>query len=427
MKLADGDGTELTSFPLGGLGLLRLASVATLLVVVVLNGAFPSVRIGPFSFFDIHVFWIAGLLLAVYLLVHRTSIALSTPFVFVCLFVLYAVTTLFWTVDLGVSVRAGFHVVSSLIVVMGLSSLLRREDEYPLLSASFLAIVSIALLISFWELWSGTHLPVSRLSAPPYADEVATSSVYLNRNYFVFLLSTAVPLATWSLLRNAPISGRLAATAVLAASLGMILYNRGRAGLLASSLSFVAVVVLWQFREKIRLLVPTWPPILTSSIGLVSAVTLLLPQVTSNPFSQSSSFSIWSRWQLLEIAGNTLLQQPLGYGIGTFQTAAAWSPVETGRIVSPHSWLAQLAGEVGVFGLCLFVLAYGTLVDQLFSLYLEGDDEYALPLCIALLSFGIGSIGVGDPLHSSRIFWVILGLGLSYLHVVGSNPEREPS
>jgi hypothetical protein len=403
---------------------VRMISAALLLALVVLNGAFPVIRIGPFSFFDIHVFLLIGVILAAYLLVQRRSIEVSLPLIFLTLFCLYAVMSLLWSAAPSASIRAGFQVFSSLIVVMGMTYVIRRDDEFPFLVAAFLLVVSVAILISFWEIWSGSHLPASRLGNPEFDNTQAVSSVYFNQNYFVFLLSTIVPLATWLLVARSSLHNRAVAVGLLSSSFGLILYNGGRAGFIASCLSSIAIIVLWYTRRHLRQILPAWPPVLLICIGLGSTVILSLPQILTNPFSKSASFSIWSRWQLLEIAGDMLAQQPMGYGIGAFQTIAAQSPIDTGRIINPHSWLAQLAGEVGFFGLLLFVLAYGTLADQLFTSYIEGDDGYSLPLCIALLSFAVGSLGTGDPLHYSRIFWVLYGVGVSYLHIVGTRTEQ---
>jgi hypothetical protein len=398
---------------------VRLGAAALLLVLVVLEGAFPTIRIGPFSFFNIYVYLLAGVALAGYLLFCRTSVELSLPAVALILFVGYALTTILWAGDRPSAVRTAFQFASSLIVVLLLAYLIRRNDEYPTLGAAFLVVVAIAILISFWEVTTGSHLAVSRLSTPEFADATAASSVYHGRNYFVLLLSVTVPIWTWYIVKDSRGSVRVAAAGLVASSFWMILYNGGRAGFLASCLAVLAVVVLWYPRHRLRRRFDSWPSLLTVGIAGVCLTTLLLPQIIANPFSQTESFSIWSRWQLLKIAGNTLVEQPLGYGIGAFPSVAANSAVATGRILHPHSWVAQIAGELGVPGLLLFVLAYGTLADQLFNVFLRGDDGYALPLCLAVLVFAVGSLGTGYPLRYSRIFWVIFGLGLSYLHVSG--------
>jgi hypothetical protein len=220
---------------------------------------------------------------------------------------------------------------------------------------------------------------------------------------------------------------RLATLGLLVTAFGLIVYNGGRSGLIGSSLAVCVTVAFWTLRDELRRWVSSWLPVFTTLIGLTAVLGLVLPKVASNPFDKVASFSLWSRWQLLDLAGTMLVENPLGHGIGAFASVASRSPIDTGRIIYPHSWIAQLAGEVGVVGLLLFVLAYGLLSDQLFRAYLAGDDGYALPLCVSLLSFVIASLGAGDPLHYSRIFWVVFGLGLAYVHLTAMPNPPAPS
>ncbi|WP_049935578.1 O-antigen ligase family protein [Haloplanus natans] len=395
-----------------------VTALVGLLGLSLLNGAFPTVRIASFSFFQIHVFWIIGVCLVGYLLLIRKSVEVSVPLLFLALFAVYATMTISWTTSISDTVRAIFHIVSSATVIAAIIYTLRGKRDFSVLVYGFFAIVTITVLIAFWEYWTGNHLPVSRLTDPSRANTRGFSSVFINRNYFVFLLAVTAPILVWELLRRRSVAARFATLGLLITAFRLIVYNGGRSGLIAGSLGVGVTVVFWILRDNIRAWLSSWLPVFTALVGSTTVLGLVLPKIASNPFDKAASFGLWSRWQLLDLAGTMLVEKPLGHGIGAFTSVAARSSVDTGRIINPHSWIAQLAGEVGAVGLLLFVLAYGLLADQLFQTYLNGDDGYALPLCVSVLSFAIASLGTGDPLHSSRIFWVIYGLGLAYVHVV---------
>jgi hypothetical protein len=387
-----------------------------------LEGALPTIRIANFSLFDIHIYWIFGLIFAVYLVQYHQKFEYSTPLALLGGFVVYCLMTLLWTADFAQSVQSVFLMISAGTIIVAVPHLVKDKQEYHLLIYTFFSIIIVTIFIAFWEYWTGVHLPISRLSDTPGVRASAMTGVFINQNYLVFLLSIAVPLFIWKGLQASSVWVRLFILGILLSIFWIILYNGGRAGFIASLLGTGATLVFWYLKPFMRK-IPFWPPLLTNLIALVVFLTLFLPKVMSNPFNKSSSFSIWSRWQLLDIAGNMIISKPHGYGFGAFPAVSAHSIIDTGRIIYPHSWVAQLAGEVGLFGLIIFVLAYGLLADRLFSAYLKGDNGYSLPLTISLLAFAVASLGTGNPLHSSRIFWTLYAIALGYFHVIARHPS----
>jgi teichuronic acid biosynthesis protein TuaE len=291
-----------------------------------------------------------------------------------------------------------------------LVSVLRSKTHIQLIIYTLLVIVAILLAIGVWELITGLHLPVSRLSTDDYSGNYA-STVYLNRNNFSFFLSSMSPILFYSLIANDN-NKHIDIVLSIFVSTGLVIsvINGSRAATLSYLLA-IGTVLFGCYLRKIKTQNLRWPHIGLSVYFVSTASYILLPLTLSNPFSQDVQGSLSTRWELMRGGAENIRSSPLEpAGLGMFETAI---PITSSELpATPHNWATQLGVETGLIGLLLFVIGVGLLIDQLFSLYYANLSDWALPVATSLLIFPLNGLGPSDVLSQASIFWVIIGLGI---------------
>jgi O-antigen ligase len=175
----------------------------------------------------------------------------------------------------------------------------------------------------------------------------------------------------------------------------------------------MTIYLLYRHKDIIRHRIGKWKRIWTVYITFFVALVLITPQLVTNPFPLDTSIGL--RWRYMEIGSNLLIKEPLGNGIGNFAVVTPYAA---------HNWVVKLGSELGLLGLVIFALILGRTLDGLFQVHLKGDDKYAGALFASLLWFTIGGMGPSNVLMQSNIFWIILGLSITYVVLVRSSTQR---
>jgi O-antigen ligase len=150
---------------------------------------------------------------------------------------------------------------------------------------------------------------------------------------------------------------------------------------------------------------------LLSLIFLCSLFTLTFVLV-KNPFPQFSS--IWHRWQLHEASLRIVFQtNGLGAGIGGFPGYVKSLPMLPDHSMAPHGWFPAILGEFGLFGLSLFLAAYGFTLKKLLVKFTNEEDPISLTLFVSLCCFFISGVGPSTPLVLET-HWVVWGISIAH-------------
>jgi len=147
----------------------------------------------------------------------------------------------------------------------------------------------------------------------------------------------------------------------------------------------------------------------TPTIFFSATLSLAILSYVTNPFSRYSS--LWIRYQLGSVVVEMLKQTyAMGVGIWNYNEAIISLNINTAGITSPHNWVAQVTGELGIIGLSLFLYLYGKAIYYSYVHYQSKSDVISLFLVGSLLSFGIGGLGP-SRVFEMGIFWIVLAVG----------------
>lgn len=394
---------------------------AIVLVILPLAADFlPVVRVMGFSLLHIQSYLLVGAVVGYLLLAEIRWFldGIGTPHVLFGGFFLYAGATVLWSAYPSESFHWYWYFLTSGLI--GTAAILACRTErgvrYLLYTVQFLAIG--CLIIAAWEFLTGNHLPASRLTLPEHSHRSGATAVFYNRNNLSMFLTLTVPFFLGLLLTDRRTWLNVSVTGLVVSIAAFCYYNESRAAVLAIVLMVPAMVVFWMARSRIAETVDRWHPIWTAAIGVLVLLVLMTVAVLPNPFSESGRFSLWVRWEMHATSVDMLLGRPQGYGLGTFSMVVEANGWEAGPISNPHSWIATLAGSLGVLGLVSFVAAYGLTVDGLFRAFVRSQSILPLTLFTSLGCFVLVGVNPSNALlMPQRSFWVIVAISLAYLSV----------
>ncbi|MDB2239563.1 O-antigen ligase family protein [Halorubrum ezzemoulense] len=304
-------------------------------------------------------------------------------------------------------------------IVFLLAQVFRNKENLQLIVHVLIITVLVQIGIAIFELFTGLHLPASRLSTREYSTDYA-SSVYYNRNNFSFFLSSLSPIVFYKLLTEYEnVRTRLILLFVTFAGLFIIIWNGSR----VATFSYVAGILAVSggfYLRKMKKQTVQWPRIGLSVYVMSALLYILLPLFSSNPFNRNTQGSLFTRWELMQSGSDNILSSPFRpAGLGAFGSAI---PIAGNQLpATAHNWATQLGVEVGLIGLFMFLISMGVLVDRLFSVYYNSVSEWALPVAVSLLIFPINGLGPSNVLAQSSIFWVLVGFGISIVVITNKN------
>jgi hypothetical protein len=167
--------------------------------------------------------------------------------------------------------------------------------------------------------------------------------------------------------------------------------------------------------------------ILELLIGALVIVTVLriLPQLLSLMFS-SNEGSLKAHVDALQSSLRIIQQNPFGLGLGTAGPVSQKFSLAEG--ITNESWYFQLATEIGVAGMLLWLallLAFGILAFRRFG---QVRDPWLKALCLTMGGATVGFAQVSVTLHAwsglatSIIFWLLAGIVVSATRIEVRDP-----
>ena len=297
------------------------------------------------------------------------------------------------------------------IEVTSIFVLIRSEKELKYILFIVPIIVVVTLLISFGEIVTGSHLTASRLSKPGFSETGGVSALWYNRNDFGLFLSLSFPIVLLYHSISTNKWKRYSMLVLVGTIFAILIYNGSRAAFLAS----VVTALLYMFANQsgIRTILQSHYMRFGTmgSFGLAS-IMAIMPQFLENPFPEGAS--LWIRWQLLSTVPELVVNWPVGVGVSNFPFAVSRLAVDTNEILSPHNWMLELVGELGIFGLLIFIFIFGRRVDILTISWLRTSDPLPLTLCLSLVAFLIAGLGPSSSLWGRHTIWIIFGFVITY-------------
>lgn len=254
-------------------------------------------------------------------------------------------------------------------------------------------------------------------------DTVVATLPYANPSDFAFILATTLPLSFWLLGDAAPrwrvpifgVIGLIAAATVLSLSRGTIVG-------LAAGLVWMVIVD----RRHIRLVLG----------GGVIALAVALLVIRSDPSrfktailykEKVADYNVTTRYDAWSAAAQLAVEKPIGVGPGNFRfyyNELTGRPAGTHNLYVAHNAYLDMAAELGIGGMILFLLYLGMAMSRLTVAARRGygPPGYASALRVSLIIAIVSAVFVSEQYYAP--FWLLGGLATA-IWAEGGRVRRE--
>lgn len=337
-----------------------------------------------------------------------------------CVWMAWGSLSLAWTPDALAGVRELSGVALGVVTVCTVMWLLRAtRGSRSLITAGWLAAVSLTLPIAAHEMITDHHLPSSYGQIESGGEEslpmVYAAVTFGNRNTYIAFLTLAFPFLLWGTASARGRFRRLLFYLVAMAAAAIILTDASRIG--AALVCFETL--LWIFWFIKRPMVRALAVVMLAAV--VAGAVYLLP-VTALRFAAALSGndgSIDARYGLLRAGIHFLVATGgVGIGAGGFDHAVTTglNPYATGGMTNPHNVWIQIFSQYGLLvglAFCGWLWVCGSRLRRAIRSAENPDDRVAARAGL-LLILSLPLNGVLNSAYLSFTFlWVALGCALA--------------
>jgi len=340
---------------------------------------------------------------------------------FLGLWALWALVSLFWAQDINLAVRDLGNLAAGLSLA-ALAPLLSGKEERA--AGVWLGSLGFCLLLAWTEYFTAWHLPVSRFSrgAQPHLARRPTA-VFANENNFAVFLNLSLPFlwAGWD--RFPRFLPRLGTAVAVFSCLYMLAVTGSRLNYLVLA---VAVLIFACFLtprgRRVRVLavltatvVCTWLLFVFFDPALggytvadcLAGARSLLSWLETGQSGGSNSLAV--RVNLFKEGLRLLVAtKGAGAGPGNFEVwVASRAASETRGVTSPHNWWLELLAEYGVLIFTAYLLFYFDLLRRLWRDWRRHWLSRALALALAV--FPLAAAGPSSVM-TFMPHWLLLAL-----------------
>lgn len=386
-----------------------LWSTIFLSILAIMGSAAPGIQFFGYNLFLFRLYTILHLGVLIYYIYKERVFRIGKLSIFVYMFFVLSWLSITWAHDRTIAIETISNISFLFILFISIQISISNRDELEKFMYALCLFIFVSQIISLIEIWFQLYLPIS------YTVQDGFSSLwYTNRNRLSFVYGMAAPLFLIYALRNKEFLSLLFSFGYLSSAY-IVIMNGSRSAIGMILISTIAIICLLYFRElNINKLIAVdfFTPTLFSSAALLLSILAYF----TNPFSEYSS--LWIRYQLGSAVMEMLEQTyAMGVGVGNYNEAIISLNINTAGITSPHNWVAQLTGELGIIGLVLFLYPYAKVIYYSYVNYLSNSDMISLFLVGSLLSFGIGGLGP-SRVFGMGIFWIIFATGFANIKLI---------
>ncbi|SFX23552.1 O-Antigen ligase [Thermoactinomyces sp. DSM 45891] len=394
--------------------------------------------------------------------------------VFLCFWILYAVLTLTWVIDMGKGIRYVVFLTNMIALALSFPYFIRNESYYQKITKILFGIYTAIILFAVFESVTLIHLPTSRAADENVSDGVSASitSVFTNQNDLATCITLALPFIVAAMIML-PLSRMMKAVlyGVFILS-GYVLFATGSRvnELIVLPLIGVTLLVLfWKSldRDRFRLksirtnglflllavvlvqvmlstmLTPEGQRVVEDKLGSTSAsisdlhdaVSEELVEGEESKIEGQSGESITVRVNLLKHGLDFLVKSHfMGVGAGNIER---WMHPSSDEYVSGnvnkeniHNWWAEILVNFGVITFALYLALYVWLLWRLWKLISLKRSPHLSPYLrfgavaslAAMTGYFFGGMAMSTAIHFTPM-WISYGLALAVL-VLGEHDKQ---
>lgn len=415
---------------------LQRAFLFGMIVFSFSGSLFLSWEIGAIHIFPFRIFLILQWLLFVGYIFYikkgylqLTHIKVKQYLLFFAIWLGYAFISTVWAADKTAAVKNVIFLFTGVSIIFFIVYYLRDIKHLKSLFWLWIAIFLALLPVGLWEVVTGNHLIVSKLSGEENAlISFAPTATFVNQNDFAACIALTIPLLVVWIRYYSKLYSRILSIFVLVVALYLLIMTLSRACYIAVAVGFSFwFLFLLQLKRKIKTLV------MVAVIGIL--IFMVLPDVLQGIFRLAES-EIKSLALFDDDLGSNVIRQNLiknavyftvqsvgfGVGAGNVEYYMENHPIyPVAHIINVHNWWAEILVNYGIFIFAGYVLMYGFLFLNLWRAYKKTYIRNEKMICEALL-FGLVSFFMASISSSSIIAftpqWIYVGIILAFLNCI---------
>ncbi|MDQ0415870.1 O-antigen ligase [Croceifilum oryzae] len=393
---------------------------------------------------------------------------------FLCFWIVYAVLTLTWVIDMGRGIRYVVFLTNMIALALSFPYFIRNESYYQKITKVLFGVYTAIILFAVFESVTLIHLPTSRAVDGNVSDGVSASvtSVFTNQNDLATCITLALPFIVAAMIML-PLSRKMKAAVYGVFILsGYVLFATGSRvnELIVLPLIAVALLILfWKSLDRSRfrlksirtngfflllavvliqvmlatMLTPEGQRVVEDKLGSTSASLSDLHNAVSEELVGGESHtegqsgeSITVRVNLLKHGFDFLVKSHfMGVGAGNIERLMHPSSVEyVSEDVNKeniHNWWAEILVNFGVVTFALYLALYVWLLWRLWKLIsLKRSPQLspylrfgAVASLAAMTGYFFGGMAMSTAIHFTPM-WISYGLALAVL-VLGEHQNKQ--
>lgn len=330
---------------------------------------------------------------------------------FTQLFFIYAALSLVWTPDISSGFKELiYYTIHFVLFFEILAFSCRAEDFKGTIAKSWLILVSITLIIAYWEIISGNHLSIAfqnsdEMKVTMYGFRRFASVTFGNYNAYVTFLCFSFPFLLFMFNNYKTRKEMIWASLVLVLSFACVLINSSRGGMLAIPLMFITSLIL--SKKKLKNIMPLFIVIIVALFAVLNygefLFSVLDNRMDDGVFNDNERTYIWT------VAIKCFFHS-FGFGVGIGGIAQSFF-VETNKNIIPHNLFIEVLME---FGIIIFILFLTTILYIIKKTYrLQDKDAKIVSYCFL---FSLPIVGVIDSSYClSPLTFVVFASIISFV------------
>jgi teichuronic acid biosynthesis protein TuaE len=395
-----------------------------------IGAAFLSINLGPFHLFPYRVLlpllWLLFLLnFLFYKGIEFSHIKVKFYFLFLVIWLLYAVLSLTWAVDKYAAIKETIFLFMAFSIIFFAVYFLSDIKHLVIFYYLWISIVVFLSFIGVWEIISGNHLGISVYAQTNIR---APTTVFHNPNDYATYLALSLPFILTFIRYRGRFLQRLLGILMLMVGLYLLMVTLSRANYLAVLMGAAFWFLILPRKSKIKVVIAiglTFALLFAAFPGKFQDVSKTFLTQMGSLFGYESSLTEQSSLIVrLNLFKNSLvfLKKSFGFGVGAGNSMyylKNFQVYDTRGIVNIHNWWLEVLTHYGLIIFLGYVAFYLSLLLNLYKAYgkLTNTSEKMIceALLIGLVSFFFASMS-SSSLVALRPQWMFFAFALAFLN-----------
>ncbi|PKG22285.1 teichuronic acid biosynthesis protein TuaE [Niallia nealsonii] len=351
---------------------------------------------------------------------------LKGVWLFFCIWLVYGCISILWAKSFAAAIKYMLLLAVGILFVYLANVILTRISHLLIMYGIWLGMTSILLMLGLVNYYGHIQLPSSGLFGGEAYKQSYPTAVFFNQNDFAAFLSISFFFYLAVAKNCSKKWGRNSALLLSCISVYLIYLTESRASILAIIVGIISYIFILA-NKKIKTIILTF-----FIISGIAGVFIALPKIAYTIHQWTIMSSIYEQNNALpsNLARMNLLKNTFYYVMDTYGLGVGagnipyylerYAIFPTGGVFQVHNWLAEIAGNFGIFILLGYIGMLFYLSLSLYRIYTEFHHttyKMLIESClVGMIVFLVSSISPSSVINL-YFHWVFLGFVTSTVAV----------